>query len=507
MKKFFQNAVLVLVLSLTACQGSPTAAAIKPAQADPEFLSTPMPAIDWSDRSLYQQGLTERSQSILEELDGSTIYHIMLEIDPSLHQVYGKQEIDYTNQEEVTLAEIYFHLFPNLLGGRMDVSNVQVNGQVVTPELGPNDGYLRVSLEKALKPGESLTMRLDFNVIVPQRSDTNYGVFVATEGYLTLAHSYPMLAVFDEEGWNITPPPAQADPTYGDASFFIVNVTAPEELVLVASGIEVGRQLQGSRQTTIFALGPGRDFFLAASANYRKFSRQSGDVTINAYVPAELEAGAWQSIGFVEQAIRIFSRRYGMYPYSEIDIAATPTLALGVEYPGVTAINKLLFDPEANISGTPSYYYFEATVAHEVGHQWFYNMVGNDQLDEPWLDESLTQYVTWQYFQDKCGSECAAGFEESLIGRWERVNKETIPLGMPVEFYEGREYGAIIYGRGAYFFEALEEKMGADTFDAFMLEYAQNNSWGIASTATLRALAEDHCQCDLSTLFNEWVYP
>ena len=82
---------------------------------------------------------------------------------------------------------------------------------------------------------------------------------------------------------------------------------------------------------------------------------------------------------------------------------------------------------------------------------------------------------------------------------------------LPVAAYsEGGEfagaYGAIVYGRGPLFFEALRDEMGQATFDAFLRDYVQENRWGIATTESLRALAEQHCGCDLEALFEEWVY-
>ena len=81
------------------------------------------------------------------------------------------------------------------------------------------------------------------------------------------------------------------------------------------------------------------------------------------------------------------------------------------------------------------------------------------------------------------------------------------PIGLPVAGYQGAEYGAIVYGRGALFFDAMREQMGTDSFDAFMKDYTVSNSWKIATGAGMQALAEEHCSCDLSTLFQEWVYP
>jgi aminopeptidase N len=148
----------------------------------------------------------------------------------------------------------------------------------------------------------------------------------------------------------------------------------------------------------------------------------------------------------------------------------------------------------------------EGTVAHEVGHQWFYNLVGNDQLDDPWLDEALTQFATLQYFTDEYGVPGENGFRASLEDRWARVDRAEIPIGLPVAEYDGT-YGAIVYGRGPLFFVALREEMGKEAFDAFIREYTAEHSWGIATPELLQSLAEEHCACQLDGLFNEWVYP
>jgi aminopeptidase N len=77
---------------------------------------------------------------------------------------------------------------------------------------------------------------------------------------------------------------------------------------------------------------------------------------------------------------------------------------------------------------------------------------------------------------------------------------------MPVDAYEGAEYGAIVYGRGPIFVTALAEEMGQKTFDAFLRDYYQTYKWDIGTADAFQGLAEEHCRCDLSSLFDEWVY-
>ena len=155
----------------------------------------------------------------------------------------------------------------------------------------------------------------------------------------------------------------------------------------------------------------------------------------------------------------------------------------------------------------PNQGYLEGTVAHEVGHQWFYNLVGNDQLDDPWLDESLTQFITLQYFTDEYGQAGSREFRQDLEGRWAYIGNTGIPVGLPVKEYSNAEYSGIVYGRGGLFFEALRDEMGSEIFDTFMKDYTQSNAWDIATPEKLKAKAEEHCGCNLTKLFKKWIYP
>jgi aminopeptidase N len=119
----------------------------------------------------------------------------------------------------------------------------------------------------------------------------------------------------------------------------------------------------------------------------------------------------------------------------------------------------------------------------------------------------MAQYATWEYYRDAKGAVAAQAWEESLHARWGRVDGQKIPIGLPVSSYDPTSYGAIVYGRGPLFVDALREKMGDATFDAFILDYAMMERWRVATTQDFKALAEQHCSCDLTPLFDEWVYP
>jgi len=474
--------------------------------------STPVPlepeATDPDDNlALFREGLIASQQELLDDLSNASFYKIQFTVQDDIATAEGLEEVRYTNREEVPLDEIHFRLLPNALNGEMRVASVRVNDQPFEPIYELQDSLMRVPLYQSLEPGESVDITIQFSVTAPTTIESNYGILAYYDGVLTLAHAYPMIAVYDDEGWNAEIPPNQGDPTYADASFFVVTVDAPEDLVLVAAGREVSREENGSRQIVTFAAGPARDFYLAASADYEVTSETISGVTFNSYAPLGYEESAQWTIEVAARSFEYFGGQYAPYPYTEFDIVSTPTYALGIEYPGIIAITDRIYDLNGSLSGTPNDIIMETTVAHEAGHQWFYNLVGNDQLDEPWLDESLTQFVTWQYYADQYGRSGEVGFRESLAGRWSRVNSEPIPIGLPVAEYDGVEYSAIVYGRGAFFFEALRERMGAENFEAFMKDYVVSNTWGIGTAENLKDLAEEHCNCNLNRLYDEWVTP
>ncbi|HMU92962.1 MAG TPA: M1 family metallopeptidase [Anaerolineales bacterium] len=493
MKKIFLLLMLALLL-LPACLPARQAAESTPQQ-------NPNPTPDPADRSIYKDGLTPAYQSVLNELPTASLYEIHFTIEDDLYHVKGHETVIYTNAEDSALNEVKFRLFPNILGGEMHVDEVDAGGTIVVPNYTLDDSLLTVPLKQPLQPKESITLSMGFTVTVPQSVELNYGVQAYFNDVLTLAHAYPMIAVYDDEGWNAEIPPQSGDVTYADMSFFNVTVDAPKDLVLVSVGREILRQAErnGNRQTVQYVAGPVRDYYLAASPNYEVVTKESNGVTLRFYAPADQRSGAERTLEIAAKSIEVYENRYAAYPYTELDFVSTPTLALGIEYPGMIAIADRIV--------SPYHEYLEGTVAHEVGHQWFYNLVGNDQLDDPWLDESLTQFATLQYFSDQYGQSGYEGFRFSLEGRWARTNNAAIPVGMPVRDYKDIEYGSIVYGRGGLFFEALRDEMGSENFDQFIKVYVGENAWGIATPEKMKQLAEQNCTCDLTDLFKSWIYP
>ena len=456
--------------------------------------------IPWDDRTPFAAGLVPAAQGQLQERPFASVYHLDFTLSDDMTRLTGRLEVRYTNAENIPLDEVLFRLFPNILGGEMTVDGVQVNGQPATTRLEKENSVLRVTMPQPLQPGEQVVIAMAYDVVIPTTAGSNYAVFAYLDDILALAHAYPMIPAYDDEiGWYDEVPPNYGDVTYSDTAYYLVRASLPAGQVVQASGFELAREEQDGRQVITWAAGPMRDFYLVSSARYQVIEETVGDTVIRAYAPEGYSDMNELALGYAVDALQVFNRYYGIYPFTELDVAGTPTLAGGVEYPGVIVVALDLYDPNQR--------FFEVATAHEVGHQWFYSVVGNDQVHHPWLDESLTQYNTLLYFQEVHGDEGYRMERNNLARRWESIDYADIPLDLPVSAYDEAEYSGIIYGRGGLFFDELRKKMGDDTFETFQKAYYTAFQWDIATTEGLKRVAEAACGCDLTPMFTEWVYP
>lgn len=455
----------------------------------------------------YIPNLSKEYQPVLQEMKEATRYTISIRIEDSITEISGNQEVHYTNTETIPLTEVYFRLFPNVGGDYMTVTRLAVDGQPAEINMEHRNTALRVDLPQALPPGGQTLISMDFLQNVPASMGGNYGLYIYLDDILALDQFFPIIPVYDDdEGWNVEDPPINADMLFADAAFFEVHVDAPQELVLAGSGIEISAAVQQGRQQVAFAGGPQRDFFLAASARFASASADLGETRVNSYFPEEYRESGEMVLQTALAALRSFNQRFGLYPYTELDLISTPMIALGMEYSAATTLSLDYYDPQRTLGAFPSPLYLESAAAHEVGHQWFFNQVMSDQIDEPWLDEGLVQYLTYLYYVDRYGAEQAQSYIDSWYARWVRLDFEGIPIGKPAGEYTFEEYSPIVYGRAPLFFLTLKEELGEEVFNQLLHDYTARYRWGIADTQAFKVMAEEACACDLSPLFLHWVY-
>jgi aminopeptidase N len=138
--------------------------------------------------------------------------------------------------------------------------------------------------------------------------------------------------------------------------------------------------------------------------------------------------------------------------------------------------------PEVVFSASDPY-----VVAHEVAHQWWYSIVGNDQYSEPWLDESFATYA---------GQLVVGGFRYCNLPRPfkeipRRFRNAALDRGM--RYYDRRvfAYSLVVYDTGACVLRALERRIGRARMTAFLRLLVSRHRHGVVTKAdVLAALAE-----------------
>jgi len=497
--KIIQAIAAVCILGLSACNLIPPRNISRAEKISPEEVKNGIRVLD-----VYKENLTSEFDPILSGFQGATRYSIELTLGEEINQYSGHLQAAYTNQENISLDKIIFMLIPNSGGDYLKVKNIQVDSQPVSSAIKFQNSVLEIRLAEPLQPGESVEISMDYFAAVPQEMGGNYGLFIYQEEILALDAFFPLIPVFDDEGWNVQDPPRNADLIFTDAAFFEVQVDAPKDLVLVASGNAVDSQLVNDRQVITFAGGPQRDFYLAASPRFESVSQQVGDTKITSYYPKEFNQSGELVLETAAKALQVFSKRYGLYPYTELDLVSTPMRAGGMEYSTAAAMAVNLYGSGNSASGLSNAAFLEFAVAHEVAHQWFFNQVMNDQIDEPWLDEGMAQYLTYIYYLDTYGADASEEVRAGFERYWSAEEKQPIPIGKPAGDYDGRQYAAIIYGRAPLFILELEKKMSPEVFTLFLADYVEKFRWETVTTAQFRSLAEETCGCNLTSLFADW---
>ncbi len=431
-----------------------------------------------------------------------TRYWIEVEVDLDPTRAHasidGQARIRYANPLRDNLEDVVLMLWPNdeQYDAVMTAGPVLVDGVSVEPRPEMGGIALRVPLPVSLAPGGIVDLSLPFHVDVdglmtfdaPRR-------FAITQGVLIAPTFYPLVPRLVDDAWQVEPAPPGGDTTNSDAAYYDLQITAPSELALAVSGSVVDtRAGPDGRQTVHVVTGPVRDVALALGTLSLE-ERDVDGVLLRAWVLPEHASDLRRVLDAAETQLQALSEWIGPYPYAELDVVDAPGAFGGIEYPGLVFI------------GTFGSSWIVEPVVHEVGHQWFYGLIGSDQLEAPWMDEAAASYTEVLYYEAAVGPERGTTLVRDFHDLVEGFagNAET-PIGLPVGQYSSEnEYGLIVYAKGALFFDALRRQLGDEAFFRFLQEYFQAFRYGFAEPADFARTAESVCGCDLDEVFDLWV--
>jgi aminopeptidase N len=524
-RKFFLllPLLMIFILALNGCAApspavpSPTVVVAEVRPSGP--VDTPdkgkqglLTAMDEVDQKV---ALLPETQDDLNSLDDLTHYSLSVDIDYGGRTFEGQERIELTNTEEAPLERLYFRLLPNGMksygNGSLTVTEIAVDDQPVLGVHSPSDTVLEIELPEPLEVGESVTVKMDFQGVVPEefggRDDpAGYGIFNYSDGVLALSGWYPILAVYDDEGWNLDAVSAIGDSVYSDTATYAVDVSVNENVVLASTGVVIAEESSSERVSYQLVSGPVRDFFLVMSTEFEVVEQVVDGTQVQSYyLPGHKSAGE-AALSISADSLNIFNDRFGAYPYAEFKIVDAPMRnALGVEYPGIVLVASQLYDDPDQPS-------FVVATAHEVAHQWWYNLVGNDVFDEPWLDEALATYSSSLYYQEVVGEGAYQGFTSYWEDRYDEVVEDGSDASIlgTLAFFEdsshGASYSGVVYTKGALFFKALREKIGDRAFFGALQEYYRDHKYGIARGEDLLSAFEESSGESLRDFYQQWLY-
>jgi hypothetical protein len=456
-----------------------------------------------------------QSRGDLSGLNLSAIYSIDLQVDYQERAFQGRMQLDYTNQDSVTHDRLYFRLLPNAHksygNGWLEVLSAEVEGQPIETQLSLSGSVLELVLPEPVRTGQSIRIEMDFAGQAPVdfgggEAPEGYGIYNFSDNVLTLSGWYPILSVFDDEGWNLDPVSAIGDSVYSETAFYNVDVTTDDDLLVAATGVEVSSEQEAGDFRRQYVSGPVRDFTMVMSPDFELTSEVVGGVRLNTYYLPGHKLGGEKALQVTSASLQIFNQRFGEYPFVELDVVEAPMRnALGVEYPGIFLVASDLYDDPQQDS-------FLIATAHEVAHQWWYSLVGNDVFDEPWLDESLATYSSSLYYQESLGEAAYRGFAAYWQERLDalREDGQDDQINRSLAYYESldapRVYGTVVYTKGALFLKALREEIGDQAFFGALTEYYRQYKYDVADAATLLEIFEHQSGRSLDDFYQEWLY-
>jgi len=453
------------------------------------------------------------------------VYDLDVSIDPASGELNGAMTAVIPNAPE----SMQFRVFAGMeaFNSDLDIINVRVNGSPVDANLDtalltvPNaDGESSTTVELAFTytlqetaATESFLDGLSGQSLSPDK----VGLLGRTEGGAQLGHWFPI--------W--LPPVSRADASpggFGDIGAFpnagiCARVSVPDNYAVITGGSRVGRQAaEKTGWITHEEGGLGlRDLAILVSDQLVMTKEVVEGVDVRVWGPVDSADKNAAVLDFAVTSQQSLANAFGPYPWQEIDVVSAPlgSGVGGMEWPGMVWIERGIFagglpqmeglagmegmldDPRfedlvANIPGMDSLdTVLEWTVAHELGHEWWHAVVGNDSIQSPAVDEPLAQYAacvamqdihpnTWR---DICESQTYGSYAQarSLMGVADTAAEQ------PSDAFDSSiQYGAVVYGKAPGFYFEAADLIGWDELNAALANFIAENPFSLVSTEALR---------------------
>lgn len=420
---------------------------------------------------------------------GLTQYTLQAELDYYAHQVEVSQQVVYPNRSDEALNELVFIAHPALFPFTLEVEAVTWGDGAAVQGWKLENGKLTLPLRTPLPPYEAVFVNFEFKLNIPARDST----FGYTAMQTNLANWFFMLPPYQPgTGWIAHDAYAYGEYMVYEAADFDVRLKfkGGEGLVTAA-----GAPAQPEGEWTRYQLRAARNFVFSVSPYYRTATAGADGVTVTSYWFTPTDAAGQEAARVAARALALYGELFGPYPRPSFAVIEADFLH-GMEYDGLTLLSRGFYEfydgtPQTNLT---------IILPHEVSHQWWYSLVGNDQALEPWLDEATATYCELLYYER---------YHPELVQWWwdNRVNFFNPGGWVDATIYNAGGYDAYrnaVYLRGARFYADLRAAMGEEAFFAFLKAYARERAYGIATAAGFAAQARAFSPADLTPVFETY---
>lgn len=415
-----------------------------------------------------------------------TNYILNATLDFDSHTLAVDETIRYYNNTGIALSDIVLSVQPNRYGSSFVLNSIsQDNTALTTYTL--NDQRLTLNLPQSLQSGSATTLALSFKLNIPAKSSGE--IFGYDFNQINLVDWYPFVVPYIN-GWVLHDPSYYGEHLVYDSSDIEVNLKTGADVIIAASapseqnGEWARYRLYGART---FALSASDEFLVAESA--------VGSVVIRSYYFDGYKSAGDGILSAAVDAVGTYQSNFAPYPYQTLAVVQAD-IHDGQEYDGLVFLAS---DFYAQYNGTARSNLITIGV-HEIAHQWWFGLVGNDQALEPWLDEALATYSERIFYENNYPAN---------ISWWWQFRVDYFKPGGYVDnsVYAAssqRAYVNAVYLNGAHFIDDLRERVGYGNFAKFLKTYAERYARGHVTSADFFAVLRETINVDFSDLLTKY---
>jgi aminopeptidase N len=204
--------------------------------------------------------------------------------------------------------------------------------------------------------------------------------------------------------------------------------------------------------------------------------------------------------------MELFTKKIGVdYPWEKYaQVMVDDFVAGGMENSSATTNNSgSLIHPKI----APEYFTGEDDlISHELGHQWFGDLVTCKDWGDVWLNEGFAT------FMEAVWTEAHFGKDQADYERWNNTrewfassNLWNKPL-VRHDFDDSSEFDGNAYGKGGWVLYMLRRQLGEDAFYRGVKHYLEVNRGKNVVTADLAKAVEEATHTNVDQFFSQWVY-